>query len=239
MYIDIKKYRLNNPAMKVWFNRDQNNRINLVIMKYHTSISLHMEGDTVSLSEISRIIHEYNPASITGKKSIIEKIAPSVCLEYNTEYGHIFEYKKFCDFGGNEMVEKATEEDAMEIARLITSDKEIGSYYEIEDFANQLVERMRADMGRNYIIREDGKIIGHIATYAELDDVAVTGGLIVERAYEGHMFGAVLEGYVVRQMREEGFRLYTFVVNHKRYKLLKNMGNLPVGEYGKMIKAGE
>lgn len=73
MYIDIKKYRLNNPAMKVWFNRDQNNRINLVIMKYHTSISLHMEGDTVSLSEISRIIHEYNPASITGKKSIIEK----------------------------------------------------------------------------------------------------------------------------------------------------------------------
>ena len=53
------------------------------------------------------------------------------------------------------------------------------------------------------------------------------------------MFGAVLEGYVVRQMREEGFRLYTFVVNHKRYKLLKNMGNLPVGEYGKMIKAGE
>ena len=22
MYIDIKKYRLNNPAMKVWFNRD-------------------------------------------------------------------------------------------------------------------------------------------------------------------------------------------------------------------------
>jgi len=94
-------------------------------------------------------------------------------------------------------------------------------------------------MGRNYIIREDGKIIGHIATYAELDDVAVTGGLIVERAYEGHMFGAVLEGYIVRQMREEGFRLYTFVVNHKRYKLLKNMGNLPVGEYGKMIKAGE
>lgn len=236
MYIDIKKYRLNNPAMKVWVTKDYNDQINFVVMQYHTSISLFSADDEIPEKELVNLIAQSNPNSITGKRRLIEKLHTFLTSEYYAVYGFIFKFEKFHNFGGYGLIEKAGEADALEIAKLVTSDNDIGSYYEIEDFAHQLQERMQTHMGRSYIIRDAGKIIGHIATYAELDNIATTSGLKVNPAYEGHMLGAVLESYIVHQMLEEGFNLYTYVTSKKRYKLLKNMGNPVVGEYGKMIK---
>ena len=236
MYIDIKKYRLNNPAMKVWITKDQEDQINFVVMQYHTSISLFSAGEEIPEKELLNLVEQIRPNSITGKKELVEKLHSSLESQYYAEYGFIFKYENFHDFGGYDLVEKAEDKDTMEIARLVTSDEDVGSYYEIEDYAKQLQERMRAGMGRSYIIRDAGKIIGHIATYAELDDIAVTSGLKVDSTFEGRMLGAVLESYIVHRMREEGFSVYTFVINKRRYKLLKNMKNPVVGEYGKMMK---
>lgn len=238
MFVDIKKYGLSNPAMKVWYGVDQYENINLVIMKYHTSISLFSQQDAWSIDDVISIISEYRPNSITGRRDMIEKLM-SRMEGYNVEYGYIFKLIEFADFGGDELVEEATDSDMLEIARLVTSDAEIGSYYEIEDYAKQLIERKHSGMGRNLIIRDKGQIVGHIATYAELDDIATTGGLIVDSNHEGKMLGAVLEGCLVRQLLGEGTSIYTFVTSKKRYKLLKNMGNSPVGEYGKMMKCEE
>ena len=236
MYIDIKKYRLNNPAMKVWVDKDCNNQIKFVIMKYHTGISLFSTDEEIPKKDLANLIEQNNPGSITGKRNLIEKLQPFFTSKYYVEYGFIFKFERFHDFGGYDLIEKATVADALDIARLVASDSDIGAYYDIEDLACQFQERMRSQMGRSYIIRDAGKIIGHIATYAELDDIATTSGLKVDPAYEGHMLGAVLESYIVHQMLEEGFKLYTFVMSKKRCRLLKNMGNPIVGEYGKMIK---
>ena len=236
MYIDIKKYRLNNPAMKVWITEDQKGQINFVAMQYHTRISLFSTENKIPEKEMLNLIAQIHPNSITGKKELVEKLYCVLESKYSVEYGFIFKFNKFYDFGGYELIEKARETDVLDIARLVTSDDEIGSYYEIEDFANQLKERMQTRMGRNYIIRDNGEIIGHIATYAEFDGIATTSGLKVASAYEGHMLGAVLESHIVHQMLEEGFDLYTYVTSKKRYKLLKNMGNPVVGEYGKMTR---
>lgn len=235
MYIDIKKYRLNNPAIKIWLAKDHLGRINLVVMQYHTSISFFSTDDDFPEKELASLIQKQNPNSITGKKRLIEKVHTCLTSKYHAEYGFIFKLEKFCDFGGYNLIERADISDALNIARLITSDNDIGSYYEVEDFTQQLQERMQTRMGRSYIIRNAGKIIGHIATYAEFDKIATTSGLKVDPAYEGQMLGAVLESYLIHQMLEEGFDLYTFVTSRKRYKLLKNMGNPIVGEYGKII----
>ena len=40
MYIDIAKYGLDNPAMRVWLEEGENG-LRLVVMKYHTGISLY------------------------------------------------------------------------------------------------------------------------------------------------------------------------------------------------------
>lgn len=236
MFVDIKKYRLSNPAMKVWVDRDDSGNLTCVVMKYHTGLSVYAEQDDYSLDEVISLVNELKPMSITAKRTIVEKIENAVRTQYNVLYGYVFRVDKFNDFGGKDIVELAGEDDMLECAKLIASNEEIGSYYEIENLASQLRERIRTGMGRNYIIRDNGKIIGHIASYAELDDVATTSALIVDQEHEGKMYGAVLESYIVNQLKKEGFNVYTYIIQKKRFKLLKNMGNNPVGEYGKMMR---
>ena len=236
MFVDIKKYRLSNPAMRIWIDKDENNQLTCVVMKYHTGVSVYAETDTYPSDEVIQLIRDLNPMSITAKKTIVEKIEEAVGSQYNVLYGYVFRVDSFNDFGGNDLVELANEDDMLECAKLIVSNEEIGSYYEIENLAEQLRERIRTGMGRNYIIRDNGKIIGHIASYAELDDVATTSALIVDHEHEGKMYGAVLESYIVNQLRKEGFNVYTYIIQKKRFRLLKNIGNNPVGEYGKMMR---
>lgn len=236
MFVDIKKYRLSNPTMKIWHSRNELGRFVFIAMKYHTSISIYSDIDDWPVEDAQELIYDYMPNSVTGKKSMIEKLMSVFADKYKTVYGFVFKLTNFIDFGRNDLVETPNDSDMIEIARLVTSDAEIGSYYKIEDFAQQLLERKHTGMGRNYIIRADGKIIGHIATYAEFDGISTTGGLIIEPAYERKMLSAVLEGFLVRQLLSEGMQIYTFVTSKKRYKLLKNLGNTPEGEYGKMMR---
>ena len=159
MYIDIKKYRLTNPAMKVWFDRRSNGSIGTVVMKYHTGISVYSDSNVIPLDDISGIIQKYAPKSITGRKEIIEQIYSIHNDLYTVLYGAVFKNNAIIDIEGDELVEPAKDEDMLEIAKLICSDEEIGSYYDSENLAVQLLERKHTGMGRNYIIRKEGKIV--------------------------------------------------------------------------------
>lgn len=233
MYIDIKKYGLDNPNITVWMDSDETG-MKLVVMKYHTSISVFSASNNWDVDEVVNIINQEAVNSVTGKKDMIEKLYISCADKYDVTYGSVFRFTSFrsCEFDGK--IETAAEEDTMEIAELIARDEEIGGYYEIKDLADQLAERMRTNMGRSYVIRKDGKIIAHIASYAEFENLATTGGLIVAPEYRNGVYGGVLEGYLVERLLEEKFQVYTFVTARLRKKLLEAVGNKCVGEYGKM-----
>ncbi len=234
MYIDIAKYGLENPNMKVWFDSDENG-ITLVVMKYHTSISVFTDVENWNTKEVAELICNEGVLSVTGRKDLVEKIY-SVCKEkYNVTYGSVFKFKKCreCDYSGK--IETATSDDTLEIAKLIAMDESIGAYYDVENLSNQLSERIETGMGRSYVIRnEQGVIIAHIASYAEHDKIATTGGLIVHPDYQMGVYGSVLEGYLVTKLLEEDFNIYTFVTERLRKKFLTVIGNECVGEYGKM-----
>ena len=236
MYIDIGKYGLDSEFMDVWIE-EKGEDLNCVVMKYHTGIGLYSASDDWDVDGVVEIIKEQQPMSITGKHVIIEKILPAIGDLYETEYGYIFEYEKFRDFDLDVEVEMGTEEDAFEMAKLVTTDHGIGAYYEVNDLANQFIERMRTDMGRHFIIRDNGKIIAHIASYAEFDGLATTRGLIVDEAYrKNSLLGLYLEKYSVDALKADGFRVFSFVIKKLRYKFLESMGNPCVGDYAKLIK---
>lgn len=236
MYIDIKKYGLKNSAMKVWYDNDENGQLNIVVMKYHTSISLYSNEDDRDLKGVIELIKEYSPNSISAKKVFIEKIYFEMADVYDVMYGHILQLVKYPDFKKDYIVETAQDKDMLEIAKLVVSDVQIGAYYDVNDLAEQFKERRHSGMGRNYIIRENGRIVGHIATYAELDNIAVASGLIADPSYEGRLLlGPILEGYMIREMHKEGYTLFGFVTP-RRSKMLVKYGNKFVSEYGKLSK---
>ena len=234
LYIDISKYRLTNPNMMVWLDDDETDEIKAVVMKYHTSITF-FTLDEDNLDGIVEIINEVKPYSVSSTRALIEKVMPQTSIRYQVSFGYVVRYTTFPDMGGSDMVEMATEDDMREIAELILSDEGIGSYYEMDDFENQLKERLRTGMGRNFIIRKDGIIIAHCAIYAELDYIAVGGGFIVHPDYRKDItYGLILDSYTFRKIVSENKLDYAFL-NEKRMKTMVRLGNTCVGEYGKLF----
>ena len=238
MYIDIGKYGLEHPAMKVWVDYDDADNVVLAIMKYHTGISFFTKEDSFDVQGVADIIKENNAMSVTARRDLVEKVYEILGADYEVEYGYVFEFNKYQDIECDAKIERATEEDMMECAKLVSTDEGIGSYYDISNLAEQYIERMRTDMGRNYIIREDGKIVAHIASYAEFDHIATTSGLIVDPEYRQKMYGAYIERYLVLDLIKDGFEVYTFITNRLRYRLLQAMGNKCLSEYGKLMING-
>ena len=237
MYIDIAKYGLENPNMKVWLDSDDKG-VKLVVMKYHTSISVYSDRKKWDIGAVAQLIEEEKVGSVTGRRDMIEELVKS-CPNYSAEYGSVFRLSTHRDYDFDGDIETATPDDALEIAKLIATDEGIGSYYEIQDLADQLAERMETGMGRSYVIRDQGKIVAHIASYAEFKSLATTGGLIVDMEHRSGVYGGVLESYLVKNLLEENFKVYTFVTARLRAKLFEALGNKQVGEYGKMTRVKE
>jgi len=223
--------------MEVWLE-DAEGVIKTVVMKYHTSITF-FTLDPERIDGIVAVIDDVKPFSITSTKTLIKRIMPLTSMQYHVTFGFIARYTTYRDYDNAGMIEMATEEDMREIAELIMSDEGIGSYYEIHDFEEQLKERLRTGMGRNFIIRKDGKIIAHTATYAEMDDIAVGSGLIVHPDYRNLPYSTLLESYITKTMLSEGKSYYGFM-DERHMRIVERLGNVCAGEYGKLfIKLNE
>lgn len=237
MYIDISKYGVKTDYLDVWIDCTDNNAIQTILMRYHTGFSIFTLADDWLNSEILELINTIKPKSITSTKKNIEQLMLNYNDTYNCEFGYVFKFHKYYPLDMDVCIEHASINDATEIAELVCKDESIGAYYNIADLKNQYIDRMKSKMGRNLIVRENGKIIGHIASYAEYDGLATTSGLIVDEIHRNGFLGSYLEKKLVEELMAEGFEVYTFVTKRLRYKLLLSMGNECVGEYGKMTFA--
>lgn len=235
LYIDIKKYGVEDEFLKAWVD-EKDGELSLAIMKYHTGIVLYTDDENWDAQAVADLIVEENVNSVTARKELIEKLHEILADKYDDEYGLVYILSKLPVVDIDAEIEVAKPEDTLEIAYLVTMDEGIGAHYEIEDFANQLKERMLTNFGRSYIIRKDGKIIGHIASYAECDGFATISGLIVHPDYRTGLYGAALEEKIMSDLIAEGFTVYSTVVTKLRKQLLKATGNELAAEYGKLVK---
>lgn len=235
MYIDIAKYGLDNPNMKVWVDSN-NNGITLVVMKYHQSISAFTNAAEWDVEGVAKLIEDEKVLSVTVPKAMSEKLYPLCENNYSETLGSVFEFTNFRDLEFDGEIEVPTNDDAIEIATLIAADDSIGTYYEIQNLADQLIERWETNMGRSFIIRVDGKIVAHVGSYAEFDGLASTNGLIVHPDHRSSVYGAVLERHLLYDLLKDGFKVYTFITKRLRYKLMVAMGNEVVGEYARYVR---
>lgn len=236
LYIDIMNYGIATENMKVWFVEEENS-INLVVMKYYDSMQIYSETDEFDVRAIQELLEQYPVAMVSGKKTMIEQLA-KVCLNYKSTYGAIFEMDKYRNMKFPVEIIKATEEDAREIAELICSDKEIGGHYTVDNLATQLRERIGTATGRSYIIKEDNRVVAHTATYAEAANVAVVGGTIIDKACREKNYFFLLSNFMLQELDKEGKKVYTFSLSKKMIHYHSSMHTM-CGEYGKMVKIKE
>lgn len=236
LYVDISKYGLKNPNLSIWIGRINNN-INSIVMKYFNSMQVYTLANT-DIQEIAELIQNEGVPIITGTDSTCEALALCLHENYELSYGWIFEIDKFRYLPSPEYIDYAKESELQECASLICMDKVIGGHYSPESLTKQLIERRREGMGRNYVIRKEGRIIAHIATYAEYENLAVSSGLIVHPDWRTAPYGAWLESYLFNTLLKENKRIFSFLRSEKRVKYYKAFGVSKGWRTGKLARKG-
>ena len=232
MYIDIGTYGLSNPNMEVWIEEGEQG-ISFVAMRYYNSLQLFALDDADTSAEIANLINERRFAVVNGRLAILNRLIDG-CSGYETHPGQVFYCKDYLHKDIPTQIEKAEDEDYREIAELLCRDP-VFAHYEPSSLEHQLRERAESGMGRSRVIRASGRIIAHIATFAEYGDIAVTSGLVVDPDYRDYPYGTIMESELFRELLSEGRRVYTFVTDRKRGMLLKALGCELVADYGKMV----
>lgn len=243
MYIDILNYGVASENMTVWL-QEQDGQVELVVMKYFDSFQIYSHSKKIDVEQVTALLREHPVTMISARRDIIEQLE-EVCDGYSAAYGAVFDVSRlrrtYGVMGGAKPcaleVTEAVEEDATEIAQLLRSDDTFRVNYKEADLAKQLAERIRTHTGRSVIIRVDGRIVAHDATFAEAEGVAVVSGLVIRPEYRGLGCYEALVSHLGKRLVKEGKTPYAFAISDKTIRYHRAVYT-ECGEYGKLVKSG-
>lgn len=204
-YIDLKKFGIGNPNLTVYFDEeDQAEGIRCSALKYYEGLQL-FDGagkmDAEATAELIRVLHCH---IVSSTVDVIEKLYPLLKDFYEMEQGYVTELLSMADCEISQEVRPAEPSEYDEIAELICSDEGVGGHYEPEEIKEQLLARLSEGFGRNYILKRDGRVIHHAATYAELDNLAVISGVITGKDFRGKGVGTLAVRKLCHDLLKEG-----------------------------------
>lgn len=237
LYIDISYYGLDYPYINVWIDRDEYDDIVAVVMKYHENFQIYFKNVYNNVKDIAVLLKEYMPPMINGEKSAMQKLQQYIPDVYFSAEGKVMLLDKpFVDNWDYSEIEKATLKDINGIATLICNDDYYKDSYEKDELVSQLTDRMKSNMGRNYIVRDGNKIIAHNSISAQVDNICVGALLIVHADYRKNSnYGFKMEDFSIEKIKKEGKKLYAFLTDEVRIKALSLAGNNVVSEYKKFV----
>ena len=221
-YIDLKKFGIENPNLTVYF--DESDSICCTALKYYEGLQLFDADGKMDVEATAELIKGLNSHIVSSTVDVIEKLYPLLKDTYEMEQGYVTEMlsMRLCEI--SEEVRPAELSEYDEIARLICSDEGVGGHYEPEELKNQLLTRLGEGMGRNYIIKRDGEIIHHAATYAELDNLAVISGVITREDWRGKGIGTLAVRKLCHDLLQEGKKPCLFYYTKQAEGFYKKIG---------------
>lgn len=235
LYGDIVCYGVDDPNMTVWFS-EKNGKINLVVMKYFAAAQIYSKKLDYDLNKLVSKLKELSPDRIQAQKEIIEALTVVLQSEYTSEYGYVFELKHYRAVKSPVKIERAKPEDADAIAELMVSTDYWSKMYERDSLAQELADRMRNGIGRSYVIWDGNRVVAHDGVSLETDKYLIESLAALHSDYRKTFYGLFIESYIVNEVKKEGKKIYTFIVEGGRADGFKKAGNVIEGYYGKMCR---
>lgn len=201
-YIDLKKFGIENPNLTVYF--DEADSVKCTALKYYEGLQLFDAEGKMDAEATAELIRNLNSHIVSSTIDVIEKLYPLLKDSYEMEQGYVTEMLSMPACEISEEVRPATVEEYDEIAKLICSDEGVGGHYVPKELKEQLLTRLEEGFGRNYILKRDGEIIHHAATYAELDNLAVISGVITREDWRGKGVGTLAVRKLCHDLLNEG-----------------------------------
>lgn len=231
LFIDISNYSIEGDNCKVWLDVD-NEDIQFVLMYYYNSYQVYGKKTAYIPERVISFISGNSVNMISGRKDLIEVLEKRL-NGYNATYGEVFELNRTIGSSFDDKAEWGTIDDVAEIAKLIQTDDDIGAHYSFDDLVKQLKERILSKTGKSCIIREDGLIIAHTATYAECKELAVISGTVVHPNWRNGQYFMIVTTVLQKKLATEGKRAYTFSTSPKMIRYHRSL-HKKCSEYGKL-----
>lgn len=223
-YIDLKKFGIDNPNLTVYFDESEETQIRCSALKYYEGLQLFDAEGKIDAEATAELIRSLNSHIVSSTVDVIEKLYPLLKDSYEMEQGYVTEMLSMpvCDI--SEEVRPAEVAEYDEIAELICSDEGVGGHYEPQELKEQLLTRLEEGFGRNYILKRDGEIIHHAATYAELDNLAVISGVITREDWRGKGVGTLAVRKLCYDLLKEGKKPCLFYYTKQAEGFYKKIG---------------
>ena len=235
LYLDFTQYGIDNPNVKTWVQSKDEDIVVLVLM-YYSGMHVFSKNNNYDLEELCQFILEKKPSVICGEKNLIRKIEGHLKKSnYKSEYGWVRELSKIDKKYDFSNINCAKDEDFSNIAKLLYNDNEIGSSYKLDELTKQMIERNKEGFGRNYIIKEDNRIVSHAGTGAENDKVAMLNYVITDDNYRGKGLATRVVGKVCYDLIEEGKKVYLINYSKESTALYNKIGFKVSCDWGKLF----
>ena len=209
-----------------------------MLYQYYNSLQICFFANDIKKQAdiIAEFIKQKNYEMVSGRADIITCIAPKLPM-YISSFGEILSKSPKIENRSYDIkAEIATAEDCNEIAQLICSDQNIGGHYTVENLEKQLRNRMHRWDCINMIIRMEGKIVSHMATYANCDEFAVLGGLVTERTHRGKGYGRQIISELTQKVTRDGKRPILYCYDKNTIRWYNSMNWKTVMHCGKLEK---
>ena len=239
IYIDLKKYGLDDENFNIWIQYNENEEICAIISEYYGGIQIYSKQQNFIKEEIVDFINKKEPPVLFSIKPVIDSIKYSL-PNYEQETGIVGELIEL-EYPPNKDVYSAPIEEFEEIVKLIAEDEGIGKPYGFKSLYEQYCERKKNNFGRNFVLRnkDNNEIICHAGTYAELQELAVIGGVLTSPTYRGKGFSKETLSSLCEELLSENKRVFSFYYIPSAIKMHSGVGFKQIEEWSKLSKIDE
>ena len=211
LYTNLLKYGLKNPNQKIWIDKSEFG-IQCVFLLYYDCLHVYTSNHNYELNQIDEIIIKENPKTIFSPSYLDLNGLDVVSRNYHTDEMTIFK-KSDCIVDTKYDIRAATIQDIPAIVRLLLSDNEFSKIYSEEKLAQQLKERISNGYSRMCILKDNDRVVATISTNAEIDTIAIIGGLVVDASQRGKGYGTALMKYLQHELITEGNDAFSIVTS--------------------------
>ena len=236
MFIDLKKYGLKTDYFKIWIQHDDDENIISLISQYYDGIQIYSKKNDFNPDEAASFINEKKYSMIVGMEETLEKLLPYI-ENASWEVGYVGKLNDLT-FTPDSMAYRAAETEIPEIVKLISEDEALGKPYGSELLLKQYIERYKDSFGRSYILRDEmnHKIICHVATYAETDELAVISGVITSPEYRGKGYSKGTLASLGNELLSEDKDVFSYYYTVPATKMHHGIGFEDIGKWSKILK---
>ena len=241
LVIDAEMYGFEGDNVKTWIIEDSQHNCQCIIYQYYNSIQLFETKycDDLAINEVSDFLISHSYDMVSGTNYIISKLDEKLNHIYNSEFGYIFKCQQMAVRPKSCFVKTALLSQMEEISRLICTDENIGGHYHADVLATQLKERYLYKGCRNVIYTIEDRIVGHMATYAETENIAVLGGLITDSEYRGKGIGKIVLQFITAITQLEGKQPILYCYDPQIYSWYESIGWVKQTQCGKLERKNQ